>query len=485
MAASNSGAEGSSSSSGHQVIGRGRLDVEVVEARNLIPMDSNKKSDPFAVVKFNKDRKSKEVTNIIKKTLNPVWKESFSWVSEEPLTDKLGITVWDYDKWSTNDFEGHCSVPVMACAANPGEPLDQWFPLLDKKSETKAKSKKERGEIRLILTFRPKDGSGATASSKASKSSSKAEAPAAAAGSPVPTPAPTRGYVKGPDPSVKWEIEYPSLQLGKELGRGAFGVVFRGKWRLQDVAIKQLHQQSMDEAQLKEFRDEIDLMMNLRPHRNVVPLLGVCTNPKTPFCLVIDFVEGGALDKLLMNHTIIIPWKMVLDICKGICAGVHHLHQERILHRDLAARNILLRNNYEPLIADFGLSKKVTPLKAGARDGLVETKEAQALRGPYKWMAPESLDGSNTFSVKTDSWSYAVTMWEIISREPEPFPGLDIYQVADKVVNEHLRLTFPPNTPTKFQNVMTWCWRTNPDDRPDFLQIAQALADIELVIHTY
>jgi Protein tyrosine and serine/threonine kinase/C2 domain len=460
--------------------GPGKVRIEVIEARNLIPCDSNNKSDPFAVVRFNKDSKTKEVTNVIKKTLNPVWKETFEFSSSEPLTDRIAITVWDYDRFSPNDFEGHMSVPVMACAAKPGEPMDQWFPLLDKKRESKAKSKKDRGEIHLIMTFTPKGKSAAPAKGTAAAAATPEPAAAAASGAASGSHRPTQaGHVEGG--SGRWEIVYEQLSFGKELGRGAFGVVFRGKWRLQDVAIKQLHQQSMDEAQLKEFRDECSLMMNLRPHRNVVPLLGVCTDPVNPFCLVIDFVEGGTLEGLLKSQ-FVISWRLALDICKGMCAGVHHLHSEHILHRDLAARNILLRANYEPLIADFGLSKKVDPV-LGSDKRLVQTKEATAIRGPYKWMAPESLD-KNEFSVKSDAWSFGVVVWELISRS-EPFPEFDIFEAAQKIVHEHARLPIPPNTPTKFVNMMTWCWRTSPNDRPDFVQIASALADIELVVDSY
>jgi serine/threonine protein kinase len=169
--------------------------------------------------------------------------------------------------------------------------------------------------------------------------------------------------------------------------------------------------QKLSEKEYADFKGECELMMTLRPHRNgkmgvgyltclVVPLLGVCIDTKKPLCLITDFVgmlriyifihlsiENGSLEKLIKSNYII-PWKMVLDIAKGIQAGVYHLHQEKILHRDLAARNILLRANYEPLIADFGLSKLVSlslEKNSPKDDPNVKTKETEAFRGPYKW----------------------------------------------------------------------------------------------------
>lgn len=167
----------------------------------------------------------------------------------------------------------------------------------------------------------------------------------------------------------------------------------------------------------------------------------------------------------------VISWVLVWNILKGITAGVYHLHQENILHRDLASRNILLRANYEPLIADFGLSKKVPPLENP--NPTVQTTESTLIRGPYKWMvtnkpltcslflkkkkpyvfkanltfffsiaqAPESL-ARNEFSVKSDSYSFGVLVWEILARSNEPYPQMDIYQAAKAVQQGGSPLTF-------------------------------------------
>jgi len=236
----------------------GRIKVKIIEARNLLSMDSNGKSDPFCVLSFNGDPKSKQTSQIIKEELNPVWNEEFVFVVKEPQTDKIKIKVWDYDRFVTNDFLGQLSIPVLA-ASHLSKPLDDWFSLLDKGALSKSKSKKERGEIHINLLYIP---------------------PGSAEASLLKTPM-----------SEHWEIDFGELTLEQELGRGAFGVVSRGKWRLQDVAIKLLLNQSMTEHELEEFRSETSLMMNLRPHRNVVPLLGVCSNPSKRLAIVTDFLR--------------------------------------------------------------------------------------------------------------------------------------------------------------------------------------------------
>jgi len=436
---------------------KGKVTVNVVEARNILALDSNGKSDPFVMIKFNKDKRGKKHTKIQFANLNPKWDETFTFASEEPQTDKMKFDVWDFDKYSTNDFAGQCVVPVIA-VYNRDTPLDEWFPLLDKGAESKSHSKKDRGEIHLIITWTPDVARHASPS--------------------------TSSILKSTE---HWEIDYNDLHLEKELGRGAFGIVYRGKWRFQDVAVKLLLNQKMSEKEIEDFRKEIELMMNLRPHRNVVPLMGVCINPQKPFCLITDFVENSSLEKLIKSNYII-PWKMVLDISKGIQAGVFHLHQENILHRDLAARNILLRANYEPLIADFGLSKKVDKIENHEKNQeksheknrttqQSQTTETSEFRGPYKWMAPESLKRAE-FSVKSDAYSYGVVLYEIISRQ-EPYPTMTIYEVAQRVTNENMKLIVPPSTPPKFAQLMISCWESDPAKRPDFQQIGDRLAEIE------
>jgi len=153
---------------------------------------------------------------------------------------------------------------------------------------------------------------------------------------------------------------------------------------------------------------------------------------------------------------------------------MHHLHEEGLLHRDLAARNILLTASMEPMVADFGLSKKVDKLST-SQDNAV--KEEGFFQGPYKWMAPESLT-QNIFSKKTDVWSYGVTMWEIMARSL-PFPELDIYTAADMVCKQGLRLPLSPSWPPKWQELLTSCWNVDPNLRPGFVEISAKLDAIE------
>jgi serine/threonine protein kinase len=149
-------------------------------------------------------------------------------------------------------------------------------------------------------------------------------------------------------------------------------------------------------------------MMNLRPHKNIVTLMGVvCNDPASPLCIVTEFVDGGSLETLLRSQ-LQLNWPMILHLCQGICAGMFHLHEEAILHRDLAARNILLEPmtasrggtaaRWTPQITDFGLSKRVVPsdeagyasLPAAALDGDASAMAKAASEAAARALAQQS-----------------------------------------------------------------------------------------------
>jgi hypothetical protein len=186
------------------------------------------------VVVYNGNKKESQTTDIIFKTLNPVWtgNNKFTFRVVSSLTDTVKFVVWDYDKIGLNDFEGQVTVPIAAAAAKPNEPMDSWIPLVDKKG----KADKNRGELHVIITL-------------IDPTAPKAAAPAASANAAVSTVAAVEATG-----SVDWKIPFGEIALLKELGRGQFGVVYKGKWRLQDCACKVIPSDKLGEKELAEFK---------------------------------------------------------------------------------------------------------------------------------------------------------------------------------------------------------------------------------------
>jgi len=273
----------------------------------------------------------------------------------------------------------------------------------------------------------------------------------------------------GGEEGMNWEIKLQDIDIVKEIGRGAYGIVYLGRWREEQVAVKKIIGDgggAVPEEVIDTFASEIKLMKNLRPHPHVVTMLGVVSDP---LCIVTKYYENGSLIDLL-NSEHKMSMSVNITIMKGIASGMLHLHKEGIIHRDLAARNVLLDKDYEPIISDFGLSRVV-----GVASQSAVTKSDV---GPIKWMPPESLV-NKTYGTKSDVWAFGVTCWEILARS-EPYPDMEPLEVAFKVVQEGLRLTLPSDCPPEIAEVILSCWAHNKEERPDFSQLFAQLSQLSL-----
>jgi len=267
----------------------------------------------------------------------------------------------------------------------------------------------------------------------------------------------------------KYRVKFSDLSKTppKKIGEGAHGVVYSCTYRNIAVAVKQLKHVSLASPELKEFVAEAVLMAEIEVHDNVVSFLGICLEP---LCIVVEYLERGALSEILSNNSILLPMGRKLSIVRDVAAGMLHLSQSKVIHKDLAARNVLISENWRAKVSDFGMSR----LLEEHDDEHYSARDV----GPLKWMAPESLR-DKVYSTKSDVWSWAVTTIEVLTRK-EPYPDLDIVRFATQffIANLTLMDDVPADCPPRLKALLAKCFVHQPENRPSFQEITAALDNL-------
>ncbi|GFP90617.1 g-type lectin s-receptor-like serine/threonine-protein kinase at5g35370 [Phtheirospermum japonicum] len=215
------------------------------------------------------------------------------------------------------------------------------------------------------------------------------------------------GFVSIPGLPVRFD--YKELAVATEgfktqIGSGGFGTVYKGTLHDgTDVAVKKIT--CMGSRGNREFLTEIAVIGKIH-HVNLVRLKGFCAHRGQRF-LVYEFMSRGSLDRTLFNNEPVLGWRERYEIALGTARGLSYLHtgcEHKIVHCDVKPENILLHDNSQVKISDFGLSKLLSP----EQSGLFTT-----MRGTRGYLAPEWLT-SSAISDKTDVYSYGMVLLEIV-----------------------------------------------------------------------
>ncbi|XP_032869801.1 fibroblast growth factor receptor 1-like isoform X3 [Amblyraja radiata] len=285
----------------------------------------------------------------------------------------------------------------------------------------------------------------------------------------------------------RWEFSRERLTLGKPLGEGCFGQVVMGETigldkekpsRPVPVAVKMLKADAT-EKDLSDLISEMEMMKMIGKHKNIINLLGACTQDG-PLYVIVEFASKGNLREYLRarrppgmeycyNPTHMpneqLSFKDLVSCAYQVSRGMEYLASKKCIHRDLAARNVLVTEENVMKIADFGLARDIHHI-----DYYKKTTNG---RLPVKWMAPEALF-DRIYTHQSDVWSFGVLLWEIFTLGGSPYPGIPVEELF-KLLKEGHRMDKPSNCTQELYMTMRDCWHVMPSQRPTFKQLVEDL----------
>eukprot|EP01103_Thecamoeba_quadrilineata_P020812 TRINITY_DN914_c0_g1_i1.p1 TRINITY_DN914_c0_g1~~TRINITY_DN914_c0_g1_i1.p1 ORF type:complete len:971 (+),score=312.70 TRINITY_DN914_c0_g1_i1:27-2939(+) len=277
---------------------------------------------------------------------------------------------------------------------------------------------------------------------------------------------PNSGIRPGSYELVPWE----NLELGKQIGTGAFAEVFEASRAGERVAVKKFLAQSEDGR--KEMEAEISVMTNLHSGY-IVALYGACLTPPN-LCIVMEFLARGSLFYLLSDSSVELPWDRRWSIAHDTALGINYLHCKKpsILHRDMKSGNLLVGADWRVKICDFGQSEESNKNPVGL--DVVKSGADEGPGGTARWTAPEVLQG-DTYTEAADVYSYGIILWELATRKI-PFDDVPSYNLANLVTSG----SRPPeptddDVPSEFTEIMRACWSARPSQRPSASQVIRSI----------
>ncbi|XP_017437152.1 BRASSINOSTEROID INSENSITIVE 1-associated receptor kinase 1 isoform X2 [Vigna angularis] len=267
------------------------------------------------------------------------------------------------------------------------------------------------------------------------------------------------------------------------IGKGGFGKVYKGRLTNGDlVAVKRLNQERI-RSEEKQFQTEVE-MISLAVHRNLLRLIGFCMTT-TERLLVYPFMVNGSVDSCLRDRPESQPplqWPVRKRIALGAAKGLAYLHDHcdpKIIHRDIKAANILLDEDFEAVVGDFGLAKLMD---------YRNTHVTTAVRGTLGHIPPEYLSTGKS-SEKTDVFGYGVMLLEIITGQRafnlarlaisdevmllEWVKALLKEQKLETLVDEDLQGDYDEGELEKLIQIALLCTQSSPLDRPKMSEVVR------------
>ncbi|KAF1794967.1 Protein kinase, ATP binding site [Phytophthora cactorum] len=290
---------------------------------------------------------------------------------------------------------------------------------------------------------------------------------------------------EGVDAQMLLEVEPTAVKIGREIGKGAFSIVYAGDYRGQHVAVK--CQPKDAEGNIPAFvLREVQVLRLLR-HPRLLQFAGAADNARAKQVWILsEYLNNGDVDLLLKairsEKKPHIGWHRVVRIALDAAQGIEFLQQRHIVHRDIKSSNILLDDQHRAKLCDFGFAVEVKPVEAMAH-GVAELDASKQRRKSYcgtdAYMAPEMfLDEDYDHSV--DIFSFGVVLMEMLCCRVANSDGflMRLPQYKFQVLLPEFRDALPASCPSALATLAEKCVSFEPSERPDIKTIVRTLEDV-------
>lgn len=240
--------------------------------------------------------------------------------------------------------------------------------------------------------------------------------------------------------------------IGRELGKGGFGVVYEGcdSETGSTVAIKQVYIKSVPKDELASIKMEIELLKKLT-HENIVRYIDSIEQDGT-LNIVLEYIEGGSLqDKV--NQLGVLHEKLCNKYVVQVLQGLQYLHRQGVIHRDIKGANLLILKDGTVKLADFGVSISVDNTE----------DEGDCVVGTPYWMAPEIIKMEGV-TAKCDIWSVGCVVIELLTSKP-PYFELAPMAALFRIVQDSGGPPLPSGISRVLRDFLGFCFKPTAGER--------------------
>uniref|UniRef100_A0A7N0U9H6 non-specific serine/threonine protein kinase n=1 Tax=Kalanchoe fedtschenkoi TaxID=63787 RepID=A0A7N0U9H6_KALFE len=240
--------------------------------------------------------------------------------------------------------------------------------------------------------------------------------------------------------------DYHVIEL---VGEGSFGKVYKGrrKYTGQTVAMKFILKHGKSDKDIKNLRQEIEILRKLR-HENIIQMLDSFETPQE-FCVVTEFAQGELFE--ILEDDKCLPEDQVQAIAKQLVRALHYLHSNRIIHRDMKPQNILIGARSNVKLCDFGFARAMS----------TNTVVLRSIKGTPLYMAPE-LVTEKPYNHTVDLWSLGVILYELYVGQP-PFYTNSVYALIRHIIKDPVK--YPESMSPEFKSFLKGLLNKVPQDR--------------------